>query len=88
VSQVLPESTTTTSLGPSGGTANSADGLVLADRAGGAALSSDVAVVIETDTHRARSPTSSAPRYRVLPNDLRFAVPATARRRLGARLGR
>lgn len=80
VSQVLPESTTTI-VGPSGGTANSADGLFSVIVPAGA-LSSDVAVIIETDRSEPL-PDQLGARYRVLPNDLRFAVPATARRRIG-----
>jgi hypothetical protein len=81
-SQVLPNSTTT-SLGPGGGTAHSTDGLfslIVPPNA----LTGPVDVVIETDT-TGPLPGQLGAAYRVLPADLRFAEPATARRRLDAR---
>lgn len=82
VSQVLPESTTTP-IGQSGGTASSADGLFSLIVPPGA-LPAEVAITIETD-RSAPLPDQLGARYRVLPTDLRFAVPATARRRVGGR---
>jgi hypothetical protein len=80
-SQVLPNSTTTP-LGPGGGTAYSTDGLfslIVPPNA----LAGPVDVVIETDTTSPRAGQLGAA-YRVLPADLRFTEPATARRRLEA----
>jgi hypothetical protein len=82
VSQVLPESTTTP-IGQSGGTASSADGLFSLIVPPGA-LPAEVAITIETD-RSSPLPDQLGARYRVLPTDLRFAVPATARRRVGGR---
>jgi hypothetical protein len=79
-SQVLPESTTTL-VGPSGGTASSVDGLFSVIVPPGA-LPAEVALTIETD-RGSPLPDQLGARYRVLPADLRFAVPAIARRRVG-----
>ena len=79
-SQVLPESTTTL-IGPSGGTASSVDGLFSVIVPPGA-LPAEVALIIETD-RSSPLPDQLGARYRVLPADLRFAVPAIARRRVG-----
>jgi hypothetical protein len=77
---VLPESTTTL-IGPSGGTASSVDGLFSVIVPPGA-LPAEVALTIETD-RSSPLPDQLGARYRVLPADLRFAVPAIARRRVG-----
>ena len=79
VSQVLPASTTTV-IGASGGTAVSDDGLFWLDIPAGA-LTADVPIVIETERDTTL-PKQLGARYRVLPTNVAFAVPATAHRRI------
>ena len=79
VSQVLPASTTTV-IGASGGTAVSDDGLFWLDIPAGA-LTADVRIVIETERDTTL-PKQLGARYRVLPTNVAFAVPATAHRRI------